>query len=122
MAECCGTGCKRCLTGIEKKSNRNVTCIKSGLVGLQAPVAPGVRRTSCFVAREFGPKGKLGTMRPSKAGQVATFMKKLGWLIGIVALSLVGLESRGAVLGKRNELERVNACIQGQVLDFTHNH
>jgi S-formylglutathione hydrolase FrmB len=61
-------------------------------------------------------------MRASKAGQVATYMKKLGWLIGIVALSLVGLESRGAVLGKRNELERVNACIQGQVLDFTHNH
>ena len=49
-------------------------------------------------------------------------MKKLGWIIAGAALCLLGLEGRGAGLKKRNEIERVNQCIQGQVLDFTHNH
>jgi S-formylglutathione hydrolase FrmB len=54
-------------------------------------------------------------------------MKKLGWLIAvgfgaIAAMGLAGWEGQAAGPGKRNELDRVNQCIQGQVLDFTHNH
>jgi S-formylglutathione hydrolase FrmB len=39
-----------------------------------------------------------------------------------VALTLAGQSAQAAGIGIRGELERVNRCIQGQVLDFTHNH
>ena len=49
-------------------------------------------------------------------------MKRLGWLIVLAAPWLLGLEGRGASLGKRNRLEHLNDRLHGQVLDFTHNH
>ena len=49
-------------------------------------------------------------------------MKKLGWLITMIATALLGLESQGAGIRFRHELDRVNQCIHGQVLDFTQNH
>jgi len=55
-------------------------------------------------------------------------MKHLRWSFALLALSLLGMEGKSSplngtsFLGKRSALERVNACIQGQILDFTHNH
>jgi S-formylglutathione hydrolase FrmB len=49
-------------------------------------------------------------------------MKKLGRLVAVAAICTVGWEGQAAALGKRAALERVNQCIHGQVLDFTHNH
>src|SRR5438105_3185877 len=64
--------------------------------------------------------------------QVAPLMKKLGWLIVLAAMGLVGWPGEGAGLAKpatkaaaaplRVRLHAVNQCVQGQVLDFTHNH
>jgi S-formylglutathione hydrolase FrmB len=49
-------------------------------------------------------------------------MKKFVWFVACASTGLIGFEGQGAGLGKRGELDRVNQCIQGQVLDFTHNH
>jgi len=49
-------------------------------------------------------------------------MKKLGWLLALAALVWFGLDGQGGVLKKHGALDRVNQCIEGQVLDFTHNH
>src|SRR5688500_16613323 len=49
-------------------------------------------------------------------------MKKLGGLLALMALTLCGLESQAGRFGFRHELDRVNSCLHGQVVDFTHNH
>jgi S-formylglutathione hydrolase FrmB len=59
-------------------------------------------------------------------------MKKLGWLFILAAMGLVGWEGAGTGLAKpatkaaatplRVRLHAVNQCLQGQLLDFTHNH
>ncbi len=49
-------------------------------------------------------------------------MKQSAWMIALLASALFGLAGQGAVLGKRHQLDRLNECLHGQVLDFTHNH
>jgi S-formylglutathione hydrolase FrmB len=49
-------------------------------------------------------------------------MKKLIWIFACAALGFLGLEGRGAGPFKHSDLDKVNQCIQGQVLDFTQNH
>lgn len=44
------------------------------------------------------------------------------WLIALTLLALCAVEGNSGIFCKRDELARVNACIRGQVLDFTHNH
>jgi S-formylglutathione hydrolase FrmB len=49
-------------------------------------------------------------------------MKNLGRILAAAALSLAGLNGYGAGLLKDDDLHQVRQCIQGQILDFTHNH
>ncbi len=50
-------------------------------------------------------------------------MKKLVWIVAGVALCPFALEGQGAgLLSKRVDLERVQRCLHGQIVDFTHNH
>jgi S-formylglutathione hydrolase FrmB len=48
-------------------------------------------------------------------------MKKTGWFLAALALSSTW-PARAAGLGKGSDLEKVNRCLHGQVLDFTRNH
>jgi S-formylglutathione hydrolase FrmB len=50
-------------------------------------------------------------------------MKKLGWfLFALAPLFFLNWESQGGVLTKHTDLDKVNQCMEGQILDFTHNH
>lgn len=49
-------------------------------------------------------------------------MKRLGWLLAVIAVSAAGLRTQAALPGLPPNLRRINACLHGQVLDFTHNH
>jgi S-formylglutathione hydrolase FrmB len=44
------------------------------------------------------------------------------WFIALALLALLTCEGSTALFCKRCNLERINRCLGGQVLDFTHNH
>ena len=48
-------------------------------------------------------------------------MRRLPWTLGLLALSLLFVEARGSLLGRRR-LEHVNQELCGQLVDYTHNH
>ncbi len=49
-------------------------------------------------------------------------MNHLGWAAALAVLGLVATDGCAAGPCKRNEIERLNQCLHGQLLDFTHNH
>jgi len=48
-------------------------------------------------------------------------MRRLPWLLGVLAVSLLFVEARAGLLG-RHRLEHINQKLSGQLVDYTHNH
>jgi pimeloyl-ACP methyl ester carboxylesterase len=48
-------------------------------------------------------------------------MRRLPWFVGLLAVSLLLVEARGSIRGRRR-LEQINQNLCGQLIDYTHNH
>ncbi len=48
-------------------------------------------------------------------------MRRLPWTFGLLAVSLLFVEARGALIGRRR-LEHINQQLCGRLVDYTHNH
>jgi len=49
-------------------------------------------------------------------------MKAWRWIVAVVCLALGWVPAESGPLCGRGELDRVNSCLRGQVLDYTYNH